>query len=382
MIDAISKSQVSKLLEISSGPCVSIFMPTHRGGPETLQDPIRLKNLLRDITQRLTTDGLRSTEIKKLLAPVNNLLNDSQFWQYQCDGLALFLSPGLFRSYRLPVEFQELSVVSDHFHLGPILPLFTSEDRFYVLALSQNQVRFFQGSRNKISEQSLEGVPQSLSEALGGAQPDMHLQYHTAAATGAGRLPAIYHGREVEVASDSNLQLYFREIDRGLCALLEGQAPLILATVESLVPVYRQVNHYPFLAEQYVPGNPDHSRQEDLHLQAWPIAEAYFQKAQEQAATQCREFQGTPRASSDLGEIIFAARDGRIATLFVTAGVQRWGKLDWKARQLELREAPLTGDEDLVNTAVTLTYATGGKVFAVSANRMPVPETAAAVFRY
>lgn len=383
MTDAISNSELRALLEVSSGPCVSIFIPTHRSGPETQQGPIRLKNMLREITQGLTVAGLRSPEIQKLLAPAASLQNDHEFWQHQSDGLAVFVSPQFFRSYRLPVEFQEIAVLSDHFHLKPMFPFFTAEDRFYVLALSQNQVRLFQGTRTEIKEKSLEGIPRSLSEALTGVQPEKALQYHTAAASEAVPRPAIYHGRAEDIASEPNLQAYFREIDRALCSLLkEEQAPLILATVESLVPIYRQVNHYAFLEEQSVQGNPDHSMPEDLHSRAWPIAAAHFRKVQERAAAQYIELQGTPRTSSDLREIILAARDGRIATLFVPLGVQRWGQFDSGARQVELHETPSAGDEDLLNVAATHTLAGRGKVFAVSTDSMPVPESAAAIFRY
>ena len=43
----ISQHDLTTLSQTSGGPCVSIFMPTVRAG-ETLQNPIRFKNLLRD----------------------------------------------------------------------------------------------------------------------------------------------------------------------------------------------------------------------------------------------------------------------------------------------------------------------------------------------
>jgi hypothetical protein len=185
MIDTISKSQLRELLQVSSGPCISIFMPTHRRGAQTLQNPIRLKNLLRHVTQDLTATGLHAPEISKFLEPVSSLLGDEQFWQHQGDGLALFLSPELFRSFRLPAEFQELAIVADRFQLKSILSLFAGDGRFYVLSLSLNHVHLFLATRDKISEQPLKGVPQSLSEALSSGPPAMQLQYHTASGEGA-----------------------------------------------------------------------------------------------------------------------------------------------------------------------------------------------------
>jgi hypothetical protein len=39
-------------------------------------------------------------------------------------------------------------VVSDRFHLKPLLPLLTGDGKFYLLTLSQeDEVKFFEGSR-------------------------------------------------------------------------------------------------------------------------------------------------------------------------------------------------------------------------------------------
>jgi hypothetical protein len=267
MIDMISKGQLRELLQVSSGPCVSIFMPTHHGGAQTVQDPTRLKNLLREVTQELVAQGLHAHEISNFLKPASSLLDDRQFWQHQGDGLALFLSPQLFRSFRLPVEFQEFAVVAEHFQLKSILPLFTGDGRFYVLSLSQNHVHLFLATRDKIRERPLEGVPKSLTEALSSEPPATQLQYHSASAarTDNRHRTAVYHGREADIASLSNLRQYFHQIDHGVCALLkEDQAPLIVAAVEYLVPIYRETNHHEVLLDEFIKGNPDQVKPEQL----------------------------------------------------------------------------------------------------------------------
>ena len=42
--------------------CVSLFVPTHRAGPETRQDPIRLENLIKDAQSRLIALGAKTGE--------------------------------------------------------------------------------------------------------------------------------------------------------------------------------------------------------------------------------------------------------------------------------------------------------------------------------
>src|SRR5690606_15766891 len=94
-----------------AGPCVSIFMPTHRLGPETRQDPIRLKNLVATAEERLISGGLRAPKARALLEPAHTLIDDNDFWQQQRAGLALFLGPDLFRPFRLPFQLEERLVV-------------------------------------------------------------------------------------------------------------------------------------------------------------------------------------------------------------------------------------------------------------------------------
>ena len=159
-----------KLVEAAHPVCLSIYQPAHRAGPDTrshaTQDLIRLKNLLRAAADRLTAGGLRPRDAEDLLAPARRLLDDAVFWQYQSDGLAVFLAPGMTRTFRIPIRFEELVVVAPRFHVKPLLPLLTGDGLFYVLALSQNEVRLLAGTRNYMGEVELPGAPRSLAEAL------------------------------------------------------------------------------------------------------------------------------------------------------------------------------------------------------------------------
>ena len=87
-----------------------------------------------------------------MLEPASKLLQEPYFWQHQSDGLAIFLSANRVRRYRLPLHFEELVVVIDNFYIRPLLPLFTGDGQFYILALSQNDVRLLNGTRYSVSE--------------------------------------------------------------------------------------------------------------------------------------------------------------------------------------------------------------------------------------
>ena len=121
-MDRLSKNEIKTLLGKHEEPCISIFLPTSRGGVESQQDELRFRHQIRDTENRLLLENLRSTEIDKLLEPFNALLEDGGFWLHNIDGLAIFRTSEMFSYYRLPFSFKEQVVVSDHFYLKPLLP--------------------------------------------------------------------------------------------------------------------------------------------------------------------------------------------------------------------------------------------------------------------
>jgi len=216
------------LMEKHRGPCISLYLPTHRTGTEMQQDRIRLKNQMRQAENLLFLANVHAAEVEDLLEPIQALVDDEPFWLHPSDGLALFRSRDVFDPYRLPFSFQELVVVSTHFYLKPLLPFLSNDGRFYILALSQNAVSLFEGTRFHIHEVELpEAVPERLSEVLRYDQPENQLQYQSSlsgASMGIGGRPAmIFRGQGVG-SDDTREQVlhYFRQRERGLQEVLRA----------------------------------------------------------------------------------------------------------------------------------------------------------------
>ena len=140
-MNTLSKEAVDTLLVQAAGPCISIYMPAHKGSGDRAQDRLRLRHLLRRAEDQLIAQGQRAPAVADLVAPITRLLEDDLAWRDQTGGLALFLAPGVFDAYQAPFAFSESVTVGDHFYLRPLLPLLSYTGIFFVLALSQNQVR-------------------------------------------------------------------------------------------------------------------------------------------------------------------------------------------------------------------------------------------------
>jgi hypothetical protein len=382
----LTRDDLRALMSTHTGLCVSIFMPTHRAGAETQQDPIRLKNLLGKAEECLLAGGVRTPEARKLLKPAQKILWNGLLWQHQSDGLAMFLSPEEFSYYRLPFDFEELVVVTNRFHIKPLLPLLSGDGRFYVLALSQNQVRLLQGTRYNVSEVDARRIPASFAEALRYDDPERRLQFHTRTRTpgSKGERAAIFHGHGVGTNNAKvNILRYFHKVDEGLQQLLrDEQAPLMLAGVDYLFPIYREANTYLYLVDEGIAGNPEELSAKELHQQAWDILQPRFLKAQQEAAIQYSQLADTRQASRDIEKVVPAAYHGRIEILFVALGIQQWGIFDPEKNKVQLHREAEPGGEDLLDFAAVQTLLNGGTVYAVEPEKVPGEAPLAAVFRY
>jgi hypothetical protein len=382
-MNALSQDELKTLMGKHRGLCISIFMPTFRTGVESQQNQIRFRNLLRSAEEKLLAAGLRSQEVKDLLEPAQALPGNVLFWRRQSDGLALFLCSGLFRCFCLPEVFQELIVVADHFHTRPLLPVLSGDKRFYILALSQKKIRLLEGTGQNIREIELETVPKSLDEALQYDELEKQVRFRTGSVSGGTGMAMVSgHGGVAEDTKD-NLLKYFRMIDRGLHDLLKDErAPLVLAGVEYLFPIYREANTFPHLIDEGIPGNPKGVSSESLYRTALKIVSPFFQKAENDAIAQYRQSSGTGLTSTDIREIVPDAANGRVGMLFIAAGSRSWGKLNKESGTVELHLKPETDDEDLLEITAIQTYLNGGSVFILPPGKMPEPKDLVAVFRY
>lgn len=397
----LPRKDIEPLLRTAGGPCVSIFLPTFRAGGERQQNPIRLKNVVRDVAERLEQDwGMRSPDADELLDPIKQLVDDNSFWLHQSDGLALFLSADTFKSFRLPVQLNELAVVENRFHLKPLLPLLSGEGdgHFYVLALSRKSIRLLSGSRFEIKEVDLEanGIPTSLTQMMPDVQRS-ETQFHVSTSNKTPhRLSVERKGQPVFAAHGTGeddlgaeTRYYFNRFDDALAKIdIDRRAPVVLAGVEYLLPIYRDAaTTLQNICEEALLGNMDWEKPEDLHAAAWAIVEPHFLQERQKAAERFGDLTGSGRSSTDLNEVLPAAQDGRVESLFVARGVRAWGSYDGDKRAITLQSGqgengPRNGNEDLLDLAAVQTYLNGGKVFVVEPQDVPEGKPLAAVFRY
>jgi hypothetical protein len=381
-LQPIRREELQALLSYGGdGPHASLYMPAIKAGPETRQNAIRFRNLLRALETQLHDGGLPPGEVTAFLAKAAALQDDFEFWQHADSGFALFLSQGLFEYHHLPEPVAERVVVGRRFYLRPLLAQLTEDQRFFVLALSQNAVRLLAAGPHSVRALDLGNTPLSLADALGHQLTDKQLQLHSVGPEGA---PAQFHGQGIGKDDvKPELRKFLAMVDDGVRDRIGGDGrPLVLAGVTRLVALYREASGYrPILAEG-VHGNHERVSDEALRDQAWPIVEPYLAQAFRSAAERFQSADGTGVASKQVEDVVPAACDGRVDTLFVARDDECWGRYDASTRRVERHPEAGADSVDLLELATAQSFLQGAKVFARDAAAVPGGGPVAAIFRY
>ncbi|MDZ4165803.1 MAG: hypothetical protein U1C55_11815, partial [Smithellaceae bacterium] len=241
----------------------------------------------------------------------------------------------------------------------------------------------YEGTAERLQEVDVKNLPLSMVEALKYDEPEKQVRFRAGSGMASERGSMMSgHGADIDDTKD-NLLKYFRQIDRGVREYLrEETAPLVIAGVDYLFPIYKEVNSYQPLVEEGIAGNPKGISAEALHRQAWSILKPRFQKARENAIEQYRQSFGTGLASNDTGDIVVAACHGRIGHLFIARNTRQWGFFNPADDAIRLMNSREPGSEDLVDFAAVHTYLANGSVFVLAREEMPDDKPLAAVFRY
>lgn len=383
-MDLFTQRELRELAAGVSGPCVTINLPTDLRGLQGQQDAVRLKNLLDDAEQQLINSGMRKVDVIGMLKEPRKLALEKTFWNNRCNGLALFVAPDRFRAFRVPVPLAEYIAVTPRFILKSLLPLAMDDHPYLLLGLSQKFVRMWKGSRYLLEPLHVPALPTSMETALNYQGADRGEQVHSGARIGQGKQAAVFHGQGgVSDTAKSDLSNFFREVNGAIANTLQREhLPLVVATVDYLFPLFRETCDYPGLLESHIHGNPERIVESELREQAWECVAPEMSRSRGMALAKYRRLCGTGQTSDNVLEILPAAFQGRIETLFVNPAIHQWGRFDSQAQSVVEHSRFEFGDDELVNLAAMHTFENSGEVVPRAAAEMPSEHPLAAIYRY
>jgi len=371
----------------SDADCVTFYLPTHRSGMEVneQQDNIRYKNALQHARQQLLQKGWRHEDVESLLLPAFDLMHDDDFWRRQLDSIGLFIAPGFFKYIRLPYRTEERHYINNSFYVSPLLPLVTSKEHFYLLAISKNKATLYEADAHGMEEVPVPDMPDGKGDVVRyEGRPDLNAM-HTYGGQRRGTPAADTYGMgEGKPDEKADVSMYVDQVEEAVwkARLHNEHAPLLLAAVEYIVPMYRERSKYRHIMDTALTGNYEHENTTVLYEKAREKMRPYFEQDRQQALERYWNNSGNGLTSSIPADVVPACYYSRAEVLFIQKDAQLWGAFNEQDNRLILHDSEQPGDECLVNAAAAKAIATGAEVFILDKEQMPAESPLAALMRY
>ena len=375
---------LNELNSVEKSVCLSLYMTTHKSHPDNLQDPIKYKNLLKQLEDSLRQHSSPG-DADALLAPFEALLTDNNFWNRTLNGLAIFGTKDYFKIVGVPISLNELVVVAGSFHIKPLKRYLQSADRFQVLGLSLHDFQLYEGNRHSMAQVELpEDFPDTIKEALGAELTEEHLTVASYGGVGAaqGSMVHGHGGRKDEL--DIDAERFFRAAADVVYEKVSKPSglPLVLAALPEHHNLFQKVNKNPFVLKEGITVNPKSVEEDKFVKMAWKIMEVEYTQKLNTLANTFGEANSKNMGSATISEVAKAAAESRVDVLLLEADRIIPGMLNAETGAIETGNIEHPEVDDLLDDIGELVSARGGKVVVVPKEIMPVETGLAATYRF
>lgn len=346
-------------------PALSILAPTHRRFPENRQDPIRVKNLVKQAGERLLAE-FSKREAEPLLSRLEALAAAIDY-NYALDGLALFVNQGLAQKFYLPFQVKERVVVDQTFATRDLVYALNRSPRFWVLALSEQTTRLYEAWRDTLIEVAHNGFPMA-HEGPGATAP----------------LPGGY-GISKSAYRDERLRQFFRQIDAAFGKMAAtNRLPLILAGVDRNLAFFNEVSANKNLMAATLTGSHDKSPAHELAKLVWPLMQEHLARQRREVLQELEAAVKAGKYASGIDAAWRMAHEGRGAVLLVEEDFHYPAQVDASGLRLT-PVSELAGPEvfdDAVDELIEAVLDKNGRVVFVENGALAAHQRLAMILRY
>lgn len=374
----LSEEEIRHLCQEQETPCVSLFLPIHRSGHTAKDMSHRLHTLVDTVAKKLSLYGLNDRAVTQFLAQLRSHADSAWEMPEDAQSVGFFLSPSNFSHLYVSAELKEKSVVAKQFHLTPLLHLLMRPAGGYMLAASKGKVRMIHITPGHAQEMNVKNMSISLEEFTARTErQEREIQSHGSTE---GAIHGHGGGKDLE---KKEAQRFFADVGSCIDEALNGlHDPLALVGTEEDIGMLKSAIRYPHLAQEFLHGNPDDMPVGKIAMELYPLLESYWEGAEKSALEWMGTQMAEEKASTDLAEIVQAARGGKVDELLVKKGGEQWGHIQGEGSDVSFAEEHDEGSSELLSDAAVHTIRNGGKVLAIDPSMMDDDLQAAAVLRY
>jgi len=378
----LEAGELKQMLSAMGGPCLSVYAPITKAPSDQGQYALRWKECLKSLDKDIAKFDGQAEYLRNSIADWNSIYDPKEA---HGAAVAVFRSGDVYRRIWLHHPVDARAVLGRQFYIRPLLPELARDRVFYILALSQKDVRLLRCTATTV--ETVQFPPSTLTSFdayLNPAKPDHVSDNRASPGPSSGASKGVMFGTTTDREDKGeHLAHFFRQIDRGLNEVLrESQAPVVLAAVEYELALYRASTTYGKVVEDAVEGAPNGLKGGELQARALAVMEKRYGQKLEKALDSYEQHFGAGRATNSLKEVVAAAHDGRILTLLVSDSMELPGRFEESTHEVKAKSNGLPDEEDLLNDAAVQCIVHAGQVLVAPNNRMPNGAPLAAILRF
>lgn len=368
-VDIPTTPELNKLISARGDALVSFYLRTTPETQNIGQSRIELGNLLKQAVAQLEAVGTPKRTIWPIEEQVGDLLDDDEFWRFQANSLALFVSPDKLRAFRLPNALTDMVQVADRFHVKPLLRAVSIQSHAFVLALAENEVRLVEVFADlPAQEVKVPGMPKDAASHAGTA--NVNSRSYSNRKGGA-------EGQNVL------LRAYARAVDAALRPVLSGRSePLIVAAADPLFSMFSSVSSHDGLAAEGIKTSPVRMSPQELAEAARPILDGIQAGLVQDAHALFSARENEGRATTQVARAARAATYGAVEMLLVDIDEVVPGTVDETTGEVSFDKKESAASYGVVDEIAGRVLQSGGKVMAVRRDEIPQGASLAAILRY
>lgn len=361
----IDRTEIQKLISTKPKSAVSIVMPlsqkeTKLFSKKTNSD--KLKKLIDKAEKQIVKQDNVNPEI---LEPIKDIADSEILSKIRAEGVAFYLSENGLSHYFLSNKPSELVVVNSEFHLRPLLAQMNEDTNYVILAISESSVRLLKANKNRVQNIAPESMPESLEVVRIALKTLLNTEDSPPTRVG------------VRKNSDDELKAYVRIIEKTIHPILRSEGlPVILAATPKLQGMFRSVSSYHNLMAESLSFDPEVLSESELQHYAWQIVKHKLPEYRSgRSKYRMKIF--------DVREILSAAFQGRIHSLYLNPSTHVWGRLKTsQSGAFVSHTTPREGDVDLLSVAALQTHQHHGQIVEAEASEITHGFPVMAILRY
>lgn len=252
----------AKRFKQASGPSVSIYMPIQHAEREERRDEwnrIEFKDLTKQARVQLAERFPDARQYAGIMELLDYILDhgDLSLWLEADKSLGFLVNNDEADVFNMDVAVDPLSIVDDHFYMGPLMQnaehdrvayklLLLNADFFSVLDGDEQQVRY-------------EQLPDEIKQYFAEMFPAMFngdtsaLDYYSLE----GHESPYHDHRSRNDVKKEEAEKFFRAVDKVMCAMTEGDdTPVILVTLPEHEHAFREIATFKTLLPQGINKDP------------------------------------------------------------------------------------------------------------------------------